>query len=181
MFARFENYRLPEWALPYLINGDDSGLTDEEIQEVDQYIQSQLTRAGVNYFDVSLPEGSEPFFSHNNDIKNQGGTVYDCKVLVEILKPGDKIRLIRIKAKRWFANGDGNSYFNLKVWVNDIKVANLKKVYGYGDYYQDKAAKELEKTGFITLERHSNGSFTRLWRYCQENHIEFTDDTNDNY
>lgn len=32
---------VPTYALPYLVNGDPSGLTDEEISEIDELLRSQ--------------------------------------------------------------------------------------------------------------------------------------------
>lgn len=101
---------------------------------------------------------------------------------MDIIEPGCHLYSIAVKAKRWFRAGEGNSYHNVKIWVNDVKVAHLKKVYGYGSQYLETAARWLEDNKFITdRERHNNGCREVLWRYCKERGIEFTDNTNDNY
>lgn len=173
-------YRLPDWALPYLINSDPSGLEDADIEKVDRFVAAQLAR-GYAQFHVTMPDG-EKYFAHSNDIDGLGADCYDCPVIVDVIQPGCKIQSIRVKAKRWFNSREGNSYHNVKIWVNDVKVVHLKKVYGYGNQYLDTAARWLEDKQFITdRERYNNGCREALWRYCKERGIEFTDDTNDNY
>ena len=39
MTLRFELYDIPEWSLCYLINGDPTGLTDEEVQMCEDWLK----------------------------------------------------------------------------------------------------------------------------------------------
>ena len=177
MKAKIINYRLPNWALPYLINSDPSGLSDEEIDKVDKFVIQEIQGC----FNVTMPDG-ESYFAHTNDIDNLGADCYDCPVIVDIIEPGCHLYSITVKAKRSFNSKEGNTYHNVKIWVNDVKVAHLKKVYGYGNQYLETAARWLEDNQFITdRERHNNGCRELLSRCCEERNIEFTDDTNDNY
>lgn len=54
----FEN--VPEWALCYLVNGDRTGLTDDELKMIDQWREK-------NTFEVVSPAGADPgpFFSYS--------------------------------------------------------------------------------------------------------------------
>ncbi len=142
------DYRLPSWALPYLINGDPSGIENADVEKVDAFVANQLA-SGCRQFHVTMPEG-ESFFAHYNDIDNLGANCYDCPVIVDIVRPGCEIQSITVKAERWFNEREGNSYHNVKIWVNDVKMVHLKKVYGYGTQYLETAARWLENSGFIT-------------------------------
>ena len=74
-------YRLPAWSLPYLINSDPSGLSDEEIIKVDTFVSRQLCQKGFDTFIVTSPDKDSYFYWHN-DIDNLGDDVYDCLVIV---------------------------------------------------------------------------------------------------
>lgn len=50
---------IPTWALPSIINGDDSGLNDSEIQQ----IQDWFARSNYDYV-CSPNEDENPYFTH---------------------------------------------------------------------------------------------------------------------
>lgn len=56
------------WACP-LINGDYSGLSDDEAQELDDYLASEPTLAEC------IDVGEEHWFSHRNDAGTLAGDV----------------------------------------------------------------------------------------------------------
>jgi len=64
------NFRLPTWALVYIVNGDQSHLTDEEVQAVDDFLTEYK---GMHFI---VPD-DEPFFTHKNDIDGYVG----CNVM----------------------------------------------------------------------------------------------------
>jgi len=59
---------LPEYWANYLINGDATGLTEDEILEIDDYISDSGLAWAVDII-------GEPWFSHRNDANNMGGNV----------------------------------------------------------------------------------------------------------
>lgn len=74
-FEQFE-YKIPQWAVCALINGDYSGLSDEDEEN-------------LNAFTDSLPIGGhwsisddEPYFSWDNDVDCLGNNVYDMVYMV---------------------------------------------------------------------------------------------------
>lgn len=72
---------VPEWSLPYLINNDPSGLTEDEIKKVDKFAEEvyKLTKS-----DISMGSGwdGEPYFKWRNDIDGSlGANVYDVEVV----------------------------------------------------------------------------------------------------
>lgn len=81
---------------------------------------------------------------------------------------------IEIRAKEWFDKANGNSYFSARIYIDNEQVAILPFQYGYGDHYIDMANAELDKLGLIDNPRHSNGSRTPLWMYCNDNDIQLT-------
>jgi hypothetical protein len=71
-------YRVPEWALDYIINGDCTNLTEQEIGMTDLFIRRE------RIIMVSI-ESEEPYFSHSNDIGGLACSVYDCNCLVSVI------------------------------------------------------------------------------------------------
>lgn len=67
------NYILPSWALPAIVNGDESGLEEGEGEKIANFIEAE----GI----LSVSPQGEEFFSHTNDLDNMGSTCYDCDVL----------------------------------------------------------------------------------------------------
>lgn len=57
-----------------IVNSDNSGLTDEEVQEFEQFCENE----GIDSGDLTLPNmEQEPYLTHNNDMNNIGGNVLD--------------------------------------------------------------------------------------------------------
>ena len=80
-------YTVPAWALPALINGDYSGLSDSEEQAVQEFESDFLeaSRLGDELESLSgliyNPIDFVPYFSNNNAIDGLGGDVYDVEVV----------------------------------------------------------------------------------------------------
>ena len=71
-------FKIPEWALTYLINADSSNLTEDEVEKIDNFVQD-------NHIVVTAcPNETDGYFSHTNDIDNLGSTVYDLDCLCSI-------------------------------------------------------------------------------------------------
>ena len=66
------DYILPTYWAPYLINDDPSGLSDEEQQEVDDFV----AREGKNYkMFIATGDIEDLGFRKRNDANNLGGDV----------------------------------------------------------------------------------------------------------
>jgi hypothetical protein len=78
-------FTIPNWALTSLINGDDSGLEDEDIEKIDKFVKETVDEYGNANF--MLPDESEMDlgFKRSNDIDNLGN---DCSLLY--LRPSKK-------------------------------------------------------------------------------------------
>lgn len=63
--------QIPSYALPYLINGDASGLTDEDIEEIDNWVQQN----GIS--NVCQPEEEYPYFC-THPAFGKAADVFDC-------------------------------------------------------------------------------------------------------
>ncbi len=66
MKIKFETYVLPSYWASALINGDDSGLEDDEIKEIDSFCKGLGPCVDVS---------EEDEFSWTNDANNLGGAV----------------------------------------------------------------------------------------------------------
>lgn len=79
--AKYEEYEfvIPVHAAAYIQNDDPSGLSDEEITEIDEFV------AGLNAEGIQLAgvQDGEPEFHQHNDINNLGG---DCVIMKGIKK-----------------------------------------------------------------------------------------------
>ena len=86
--ANFEEYDfvIPTWAICYLEYGDGSGLEDEDIKKVDEFLD-QLNQIGIDNdyqgYHFAWPETDEDsYFAARNDINGYlGATVVDAKVM----------------------------------------------------------------------------------------------------
>lgn len=47
-------YDIPDWAIPYLVNGDSEGLSEEEIKAVDDFEQDLIQKYNAKYIDVDI-------------------------------------------------------------------------------------------------------------------------------
>lgn len=72
---RIETYVLPEYLCGALINGDYTGLTDDEVNELKDFLSS------VSGHCVGCSE--EPFFTWHNDINNLGCTCLEYQFLID--------------------------------------------------------------------------------------------------
>ena len=77
---RFESItlRLPSFAVTAIVNGDEEGLTEDEIHSID------LLYEKYGRITVPCPDG-EPFFSYTNDLPkyNLGSDCYDIECLIQ--------------------------------------------------------------------------------------------------
>ncbi len=77
-------FDIPTWALSVLINGDNSGLEDEDIKKLDAFIQETIDEYGNANF-MSGGESEEPSFRWRNDIDG----VLGADVITLYLRPTD--------------------------------------------------------------------------------------------
>lgn len=77
--------KIPDYALPYLINGDDSGISMEDKKIIDQWESTYLAIAEdwKGIFEVALPsnENWESYFTGNPEF-GLACNVVDCTLLV---------------------------------------------------------------------------------------------------
>lgn len=67
-------YVVPNWSVPCLINGDFSGLSDEDEKSLDEFTERVKNECGNAMF--MLGEKSDDYgFSHSNDVDNYAGDV----------------------------------------------------------------------------------------------------------
>jgi len=72
-------YEVPDWALPTLINGDSSGISDEDEQKIERFINQVVNEVGnANFYGGSEEDGLG--FRRSNDIDNLGSEVYKVYV-----------------------------------------------------------------------------------------------------
>lgn len=61
-----------------------------------------------------------------------------------------RLKKVEFWAKEWFHKSAGNSYFVVKVFVNDKFVGQSDSMeYGYGDQYQVAGMKILKSVGYL--------------------------------
>jgi hypothetical protein len=71
------DFDIPEWALSSLINGDDSGLENDNIRKIEAFITRVTSEYGNANFILGDIEGEDNLgFKHSNDIDNLGSNVY---------------------------------------------------------------------------------------------------------
>ena len=104
------SFSIPDWAVPTLINGDSSGLSDEDEEKINSFVDEIESKFGNANFMLSDDDESELGFCYRNDIDNLGS---NCMKL--LLKPSKNVNeslssvLKDIKRKR---NLFENKYFH---------------------------------------------------------------------
>ena len=76
--GQYYEVTVPDWCLPYLVNGDEEGYTEEEIGMMNNFIDSFNGKLwyGLNVGDACVPmDGVSPSFCSSNDV---GGDACDC-------------------------------------------------------------------------------------------------------
>jgi hypothetical protein len=81
----------------------------------------------------------------------------------------EKINKIEFWAREWFQKSYGNSYHNVKVYVNDKYIGQSGYTYGYGDQYEQSGKEVLKENGYLK----DKGFFQSIYTYCRNNDIEF--------
>lgn len=70
-------YDIPSWAISALINGDNSGLSDEDEVKLNKFTSEVVSANGNANFILGDIEGADNLgFRHSNDIDNLGSDVY---------------------------------------------------------------------------------------------------------
>ena len=81
--SEYKDMRVPTYALSYLVNGDASGLEDNDQTNIDKWFEQFATEAkncgGQVIF--STPDNGEPYFSHCPEF-GLACDVEDCTVLI---------------------------------------------------------------------------------------------------
>lgn len=84
-----------------------------------------------------------------------------------------RITAIHITGRRWFQRTYGNTYNSATITVyrdgEEPMTVYLSKAYGYGDYYLQRAADELERIGLMPgREHYPHGGAEPGWQYFRE-------------
>ena len=106
-------FTIPTWAMTSLINGDDSGLEDEDIEKVNDFLDRVMEKYGNANFMLG-DKSEETEFYYRNDIDgNMGGDV----------------TTLYLRPSKQYANGGGvklNNLFYENELINLIKTYDFK-------------------------------------------------------
>lgn len=80
---------------------------------------------------------------------NYGGGLISKLNKISGLGALPKMKKVEFWAKEWFQKSAGNSYFAVKVYVNDKIVGTSPVRYGYGSAYEEEGMKILKKAGYL--------------------------------
>ena len=75
--------KIPAYLLPYLVNDDASGLTDDEIKLADDYCHRNSVSL-VCPINDSIEEEMQPYFTRYPAIGNEACEVIDCIVMCNL-------------------------------------------------------------------------------------------------
>jgi len=76
--AEYDLLQVPDYALSYLFNGDDSGLDDEDITSIDdwvEYFEGQARELGGHTVYGLTDNDSESYFCHNPEFGKASNVV----------------------------------------------------------------------------------------------------------
>lgn len=77
----FAEYTLPASWASYLVNSDSSGLEEDEIKEVDEFVNNEMKNNSFESFNCT-GTSDEPYFKRSSDANNLGGDMLDYTFLV---------------------------------------------------------------------------------------------------
>lgn len=78
----YDNLPIPGYALSYLVNGDDSGLDENDKKDIDDYMKDYYTRAdSVNGHVVFSVDSEEGYFDSCPEF-GLACDVYDCTIAI---------------------------------------------------------------------------------------------------
>ncbi len=76
------NVRMPDLFLPLIVNGDNAGLTDEDMKNFLDFADTLQKRADeLNCFYDIVQIGDEAYFTWHPEFGSKGCNVIDCVVL----------------------------------------------------------------------------------------------------
>ena len=115
-------YEIPSWAISALINGDYSGLEDDEITKLNDFIQEVTNAHGNAHFMIDDIEGKDNLgFQSYNDIDNLGGDVYRLYI-----RPDEETN---IKKQPFNKKLRGGEYYMKENNLNERKPADINPKY----------------------------------------------------
>lgn len=76
-----DTYKIPDFFLPLIVNGDSQGLTNEELKALQLWEEKLTKNSNYSHIIIDCPdENNEAYFTWRPDIINLGCNVYDLKV-----------------------------------------------------------------------------------------------------
>lgn len=70
------DFKVPDWSLSYFIDGDSSGLEDDEIEKLDNFTEMVVAKYGNAFFILGDDEKDNLGFCPSNDIDNLGSNCH---------------------------------------------------------------------------------------------------------
>lgn len=145
-------FDVPEWSLSFLVNGDGSGLSDEDNEKLLAWVSNVVEQYGNANFSPAGEDDYELGFRHRNDIDNLGSNCFRL-----VLLPSKKREVVEPIGKYSISVGEG--------WKLSEK---------YDEYFK------LEDGVLLAAANHGNGTmekdFVSVEPVEEENEQEFTDE-----
>ena len=79
VFRDYVEYKIPAWALCAMVNGDTSGLEDDDIAALTEFEEDNFYQFGAGTWDFE----EEEYFSHTNDVGGLGCDVVDATYFID--------------------------------------------------------------------------------------------------
>lgn len=156
MLVFYGYYRIPEWSLCYLINGDREGLNDEEIESVDEFINEITESAkcyGVHFCTAVMNEDKYSNYYRDElnpypDFGSEFGacTTYDLPCYIDV-DDGPQERFdILITGRSYLKDSYEVHVFKNKPFVDETEATLWAEFYfKYLDRERDVIVKEAGK------------------------------------
>jgi hypothetical protein len=160
-------YEVPSWALSALINGDVSGLSDEDEQKLDKFIDEVVSEVGnANFYGGS--EEDSLGFRRSNDIDNLGSEVYKVYVRKDSLEESSDVGSVfgaegmpvanpYMRPKKGFDLSPKQDMFKAKNMLPSVK-KGIKK---YQSEFSNPTFKQTTEPEFITPVKTTHFQGTR--------------------
>lgn len=157
----------------FIITTNDSEEIFDNYKDAEKYLEElKKTSSFEQFFSKEWVYDKNSGDYEEGDVEVfEEGYIKEEYMSTETEKKDDSILIesIKVEANRWFDKTYGNTYHQARAIINgEYVVSQDKSSYGGESHYETTILKDLINAGVLNI-----GETNSLWRFCEENGIEY--------